>query len=85
MSETISVLLALFLQTLNIHVHELEHSDDPQIIRRTSNGPVEGIQLTSNMGQKYYAFFSLPYAEAPITGIDPYSGKYVDRRFKVIN
>lgn len=56
---------------------------DSNPIRRTANGPVEGIELTSLMGQKYYAFRSVPYAEAPITGKDPYTGEEVDRRFKV--
>lgn len=52
------------------------------LIRQTVNGPVEGLLQTSSLGQKYYAFKGIPYAEAPITGID-YNGKYVDRRFKV--
>lgn len=52
-------------------------------IRQTLNGPVEGLVQTSILGQIYYAFRGVPYAEAPITGIDPYTEKQVDRRFKV--
>lgn len=52
-------------------------------IRNTSNGPVEGIEQTSSLGQKYYAFRGIPFAEPPITGRDPYTGEQVDRRFKV--
>lgn len=52
-------------------------------IRQTTNGPVEGIEQTSSLGQKYYAFRGIPFAEPPITGIDPYTGEQVDRRFKV--
>lgn len=84
MSEAILVLLTLILLALNVHVHYVfVQSGDPPTIRRTTNGPVEGVQRSSIMGQNYYAFLSIPYAEAPITGIDPYSGKQVDRRFKV--
>lgn len=54
-------------------------------IRQTLNGPVEGIVQTSISGQIYYAFRGIPYAEAPITGIDPNTGRQVDRRFKVKN
>lgn len=56
---------------------------EPPTIRQTSHGPVEGIEETTVLGQKYYAFRGIPYAAPPITGIDPYSGKMVDRRFKV--
>ena len=52
-------------------------------IRQTTNGPIEGIKRTSLLGQKYYAFRGVPFAEPPITGIDPYTGEQVDRRFKV--
>lgn len=48
-------------------------------IRQTDNGPVEGIEQTSSLGQKYYAFRGVPFAEAPITGRDPYTGEQVDR------
>lgn len=51
-------------------------------VRLTANGPVQGILKTSSLGQNYYAFKGIPYAEAPITGVDPYTGKVVDRRFK---
>lgn len=56
---------------------------DIPTIRQTWNGPVEGVELLSSLGQKYYAFKGIPYAEAPITGTDPYTGEQVDRRFKV--
>lgn len=52
-------------------------------IRHTNNGPVEGIEEISSLGQPYCAFRGIPYAEPPITGIDPYTHQYVDRRFKV--
>lgn len=52
-------------------------------VRQTNNGPVEGIEILSSLGQKYYAFKGIPYAEPPITGIDPYTSEKVDRRFKV--
>lgn len=55
----------------------------PLTLRQTNNGPVEGIERISSLGQRYYAFQGIPYAEAPITGTDPYSGQIVDRRFKV--
>lgn len=52
-------------------------------IRQTQNGPVEGIEQTSSLKQKYYAFKGVPFAEPPITGRDPYTGEQVDRRFRV--
>lgn len=52
-------------------------------IRETWNGPVEGVELISSLGQKYHAFKGIPFAEPPITGVDPYTGEKVDRRFKV--
>lgn len=55
----------------------------PSTLRQTLYGPIEGVERTSILGQKYYAFEGIPYAEPPITGIDPYTGKQVDRRFKV--
>lgn len=58
-------------------------SCDSPTVRQTSNGPIEGMEVMSSLGQKYYAFLGVPYAEPPITGIDPYTGKNVDRRFKV--
>ncbi|XP_031627086.1 esterase B1-like [Contarinia nasturtii] len=54
---------------------------DPTI-RQTKNGPVEGVEQSTLFGKTYYAFKGVPYAEAPITGKDPYSGAEVDRRFK---
>lgn len=53
-------------------------------LRQTSNGPVEGTERISSLGQKYYSFIGIPYAEPPITGSDPYTGEHVDRRFKVL-
>lgn len=57
---------------------------DHPTIRQTNNGPVEGLEETSFLGKKYYAFKGVPYAEVPITGTDPYTAAEVDRRFKVI-
>lgn len=53
------------------------------IVRQTANGPVAGIEKISSLGQNYYAFRGIPFAEPPITGMDPYTGEEVDRRFKV--
>lgn len=50
---------------------------------QTYNGPVNGTLQTSVFGKEYYSFRGIPFAEAPITGIDPRTGTYVDRRFKV--
>lgn len=58
------------------------HCKQPTI-RQTPNGPVEGIEQISALNQKYYSFRGVPYAEPPVTGIDPYTGEKVDRRFKV--
>lgn len=52
-------------------------------LRMTTNGPVKGIEETSMLGQNFYSFKGIPFAAPPITGIDPYTGEYVDRRFKV--
>lgn len=52
-------------------------------VRQIKNGPIQGIEMTSSLGQKYYAFKGIPYAEPPISGMDPYTGEQVDRRFKV--
>lgn len=54
-----------------------------QLIRHTVNGPVQGVEETSSLGQKFFAFKGIPYAEPPITGKDPFTGLDVDRRFKV--
>lgn len=70
------VLLSFLLLVLRVYC-------DSTIVVRTANGPVEGIEQTSSLQQKYYAFKGVPYAETPITGKDPYTGKQVDRRFKV--
>lgn len=67
----------LLLFTLGVHCN-------PATLRQTLNGPVEGVERISIMGQKYYAFEGIPYAAPPITGTDPYSGEQVDRRFKVL-
>lgn len=58
-------------------------SCDSSIVRQTKNGPVEGLEQISVLGKKYYSFRGVPYAEVPITGIDPHTGDLVDRRFKV--
>lgn len=51
--------------------------------RQTTNGPVRGIEQISSLGQRYYSFRGIPFAEPPITGIDPYTLERVDQRFKV--
>lgn len=71
-----SVLASLSVIVLNVH-------GNPSTIRQTANGPVEGVEQTTSLGQKYYAFKGIPYAEAPVTGVDPYTSEDVDRRFKV--
>lgn len=58
-------------------------SNDLPTIRQTTHGPIEGLELTSSLGQKYYSFRGIPFAEPPITGIDLHTGGEVDRRFKV--
>lgn len=52
-------------------------------IRVTQNGPIVGMEKISVLNRKYYAFKGVPFAAPPITGIDPYSGEQVDRRFQV--
>lgn len=76
MQSYIRVPLLLLLQVFNVYCN-------PALVRQTNNGPVEGIQQTSSMGQKFFAFKGIPFAEPPITGKDPYTNKQVDRRFKV--
>lgn len=71
--------LSLILLLFSLSVH----CNPATLIRRTLNGPVEGVERVSSLGQKYYAFEGIPYAAPPITGMDPYTGKQVDRRFKV--
>lgn len=73
----------LFLLLL-LFVLNFMHGVKPKtIIAQTANGPIEGIEQISSLKQKYYAFRGVPFAEAPITGVDPYTGEHVDRRFKV--
>lgn len=72
----------LFLFFWNKWDQQTEKLGSP-LVRRTANGLVEGIELTTSLSQKYYAFYGIPYAAPPITGIDPYTGEKVDRRFKV--
>lgn len=76
MKRLFSVLASFLAIILNVHCN-------PSTIRQTANGPVEGIEQTTLLGQKFYAFKGIPYAEAPLTGADPYTGESVDRRFKV--
>lgn len=76
MNRTVDVVFLLVFLIVNIHC-------SPLTVRKTANGPVEGVEEISSMGQSYYAFRSIPYAEPPVTGIDPYTGEQVDRRFKV--
>lgn len=73
--------LFLVLCSLILHLRNV-HCVSPTM-RSTSNGPIEGIELTTSLRQPYYAFKGVRYAEAPITGTDPLSGQRVDRRFKV--
>lgn len=82
----ISIILTLFLSFLSTRLYvvvESESQNDLLTLRQTTNGLVEGIILTTSLGQKYYAFRGIPFAELPIAGLDPYTGEYVDRRFKV--
>lgn len=72
------VAVPLWLSLLAISVRSVEWP-----VRQTANGPVEGLGETSALGQQYYAFRGIPFAEPPITGTDPYTGEEVDRRFKV--
>lgn len=75
MFELIFVSLLLFTQNV--------YGSTPTL-RMTTNGLVEGIEQTSILGQKFYSFRGIPFAAPPITGIDRFTGKFVDRRFKVI-
>lgn len=68
---------AIFFLIANVHCNLFPS------IRQTTNGPIEGVLQNSSLGQLYYAFKGLRFAEAPITGIDPLTGEKVDRRFKV--
>lgn len=42
-----------------------------------------GNEQISLLRHIYYAFRGIPFAEPPMTGIDPYTGEKVDRGFKV--
>lgn len=53
------------------------------IIVQTTHGPVESVKYMTIFNQKCHIFKGIPYAAPPITGIDPYTGQKVDRRFKV--
>lgn len=77
--------LFVVVLVLGIIVYWNLSSPDESCVRQTSNGPVEGIVQTSALGQKYYAFRGIPFAEPPITGTNPYTGELVDRRFKVLS
>lgn len=72
------------LRWLSVLVSVLSVScNDSPTIRQTTYGPIEGLERTSSLGQKYYSFLGIPFAEPPITGIDLHTGEEVDRRFKV--
>lgn len=73
---------AVVLLSFLLLVFRVSSNDSLPTIRQTENGPVEGIEKFSSLGQKYYSFRGVPYAEPPITGTDPYTGEQVDRRFK---
>lgn len=75
----VSISLLFVLNSLK----KKDNQSDSPLIRQTTHGPVEGVELTTSLGQKYYAFRGIPFAEPPITGVDPYTGEIVDRRFKV--
>lgn len=79
----VALVSLLFLFCWNKTLFEQTEQRGSLLIRPTPNGLVEGIERTTTLGQKYYAFYGIPYAAPPITGIDPYTGEKVDRRFKV--
>lgn len=79
MSELIYVVVVFSLLTIADNVRS---QTDP-LFRETANGFVKGAMKYTSMGQKYYSFRSVPYAEPPVTGQDPYTKQTVDRRFKV--
>lgn len=78
----VAIACVLFLYLLFWNKVSDVQNDSP-LIRQTSNGLVEGNEKISSLGQTYYAFYGIPYAAPPITGIDPYTKESVDRRFKV--
>lgn len=91
MRRIIYVLLALLLVLICVFSlfsllenKTINEQNDLPLIIQTTHGPVEGIEYTSFLKQKCYKFIGIPYAAPPITGIDPYTGEKVDRRFKVI-
>lgn len=79
---SIIVCVVLLILLYNHKALNLEIKNSP-LVRQTANGMLKGIDLTTILGQKYYAFNGIPFAAAPITGVDPYTGEKVDRRFKV--
>lgn len=76
-------LLVLLSAAFCVSLYFLLLENKLHLLRQTTHGPVEGIEETTVLGQRYYAFRGIPYAAPPITGIDPYTGEEVDRRFKV--
>lgn len=54
----------------------------PRVIQ-TTHGPVQSVKYVTVFEQECHGFYGIPYAAPPITGIDPYTGEQVDRRFKV--
>lgn len=76
MDRIIFVFLPILLMMLCVRCHY-------RIIRQTQNGLVEGLEQVTSLGQKYFSFRGIPFAAPPITGRDPFTGKQVDRRFKV--
>lgn len=53
------------------------------LVVQTTHGPVESVKYMTRIEQKCHHFMGIPYAAPPITGIHPYTGEEVDRRFKV--
>lgn len=74
--------LIIFCATASLSTLLTVQCEQP-LLRQTVNGPVEGVEMNTTFGLIFYAFKSIPYASPPITGRDPYTGKMVDRRFKV--
>lgn len=58
----IFVSLSLLLQVGSVR-------SNSHTIRQTVNGPIEGILETSVLGQKFYAFQGIPFAEPPIKAL----------------
>lgn len=74
--------VSVLLFSLFLSIVHYVHCRNP-LVRQTKNGPVEGVEMETISGQTFYAFKTIPYANPPITGRDPYTGEIVDRRFKV--